>query len=62
MTRPMFVRREGDVQRRGLWPEEMKALALYNTERARGLAHDPEWDQAMAELQARFDATAGEED
>jgi hypothetical protein len=32
------------------------ALAQYNAERSRGLAHTPEWDALMAEDQAKFNA------
>jgi hypothetical protein len=31
-------------------------LASYNSERARGLVHTPEWDERMARLQSAFDA------
>lgn len=55
-TTPMFTYRADDVKRHGLWPAEMDALAKYNSERACGLAHLPEWDGAMAALQDRFDA------
>jgi hypothetical protein len=32
------------------------ALALYNAECARGIAHTPEWDERMAKRQAAFDS------
>ena len=33
---------------------EFEALARYNAERARGIAHTPEWDALMASEQERF--------
>ena len=33
-----------------------EALARYNSERARGIMHDPEWVAYMAEMQAFFNA------
>ena len=35
-------------------PEKFNALARYNGERARGIAHTPGWDAKMAELQQEF--------
>ena len=34
---------------------KFEVLAVYNAEVARGIAHTPEWDADMAELQAEFD-------
>ena len=30
-------------------------LAIYNAERSRGIVHTPEYDEAMAVIQERFD-------
>jgi hypothetical protein len=35
-------------------PEKFETLARYNGERARGIAHTPEWDAQMAELQREY--------
>jgi hypothetical protein len=35
-------------------PEEFEALSIYNEERSRGVAHTPEYDAKMADLQERF--------
>jgi len=35
-------------------PEKFEALAVYNSERERGIAHTPEWDAKMAGLQREF--------
>jgi hypothetical protein len=35
-------------------PARFEALAVYNAERARGIAHTAEWDARMAALQADF--------
>lgn len=32
------------------------ALAQYNSEKARGILHDPEWDALMADQQTRYNA------
>lgn len=40
----------------GLTDSEENELAIYNSERARGLVHSAEHMQRMAQLQARFDA------
>jgi hypothetical protein len=45
--------------RREPMPGPFEALAQYNSERARGLLHTPEWDERMAALQAEFDRWAG---
>lgn len=42
----------------GLPESEVAALAMYNAERWRGVTHSPAWSEAMAVLQARFDAAA----
>ena len=39
----------------GLSYVEFTQLATYNAERGRGIMHTPEWEAAMAALQARFD-------
>lgn len=39
----------------GLSYAEFRRLAEYNAECSRGIMHTPEWDQAMAGLQHRFD-------
>jgi hypothetical protein len=44
--------------RREPMPGPFEALAQYNSERARGLVHTPEWDARMAALQAEFDEWA----
>jgi hypothetical protein len=36
-------------------PQKFEALAAYNAERARGIAHTAEWDAKMAALQAEYD-------
>ena len=36
-------------------PDKFHALAVYNSERARGIVHTAEWDGRMAALQAEFD-------
>lgn len=36
--------------------DEAETLARYNAERYRGVVHTPEWQAAMARLQAQFDA------
>jgi len=36
-------------------PDSFEMLAVYNSERARGIVHTPEWDARMAALQVRFD-------
>ena len=38
-----------------LTAEERHVLAIYNSERARGLLHDPEWQADMTSLQEIFD-------
>lgn len=38
-----------------LTEREVNTLATYNTERSRGILHNPEWRDRMAELQARYD-------
>ena len=35
-------------------PPKFERLAQYNAERARGIAHTPEYDAEMAELQREF--------
>ena len=36
-------------------PDSFEMLAVYNSERARGIVHTPEWDARMAALQVKFD-------
>lgn len=36
---------------------ELRTLADYNGERARGIMHTAEWDAKMAELQKMYEAT-----
>lgn len=36
-------------------PRWVSDLATYNSERARGIVHSPEWQERMARLQAHFD-------
>lgn len=36
--------------------DSVETLARYNAERHRGIVHTPEWQAAMAELQAEYDA------
>jgi hypothetical protein len=47
------------------WEAQAKArldrLATYNAERARGIAHTPEYDERMAVIQERFDAEVAQE-
>lgn len=38
-------------------PRDLDELARYNSEKARGLVHTPEWDARMAEEQARFNTS-----
>ena len=38
-------------------PYEFADLATYNSERARGIVHTPEWDALMAAEQRRFNET-----
>ncbi|NED97941.1 hypothetical protein G1H11_21820 [Phytoactinopolyspora alkaliphila] len=40
-------------------PEKFEVLARYNAERARGMSHTPEMDEAMRKLQAEFDEWQG---
>ena len=57
VTRPLWCLRYRWLNRR-YWnaiPEKFWELADYNAERARGIAHTPEWDERMAALQAEFD-------
>jgi hypothetical protein len=61
MMRYVFVRHVGEKPRYGLYPAEMRALSTYNAEIARGIMHNPEWVEAMAELQARYDKAIAEE-
>jgi hypothetical protein len=48
---------EGVVTSEGypLTAAEVHRLALYNAERSRGVAHTPDWQEQMADLQRRFD-------
>lgn len=39
-------------------PYEYSDLALYNSEKARGIVHTTEWDARMAERQERFNEEA----
>lgn len=48
-------RGEGFKTEGDLTYDEVQMLGTYNSERARGLMHTPEWQQRMAELQHRFD-------
>lgn len=41
--------------RREPMPPKFGVLARYNTERAYGIMHVPEYDERMARLQAEFD-------
>jgi hypothetical protein len=52
----VFAHREGEEQFHGLYSQEYHALSVYNAELSRGIMHTPEWDEAMAGLQARFNA------
>jgi len=40
---------------------EVDKLAIYNSERARGIVHTDAWREQMAELQTRFDRVGAEE-
>ncbi len=44
----------------GLPEADFHTLARYNSERAHGIMHTPEWQEKMAALQARFDAAERE--
>lgn len=35
-------------------PGKFDVLARYNSERAHGIAHTPEWDERMAALQTEY--------
>jgi hypothetical protein len=43
-----------EALRRRNEPYEFNALAIYNSERARGIVHTPEWDEKMRLEQERF--------
>ena len=47
----MFFRRK---KKEAFWLPEFEALAQYNAEVARGIAHRPDWQRRMAALQARY--------
>lgn len=38
----------------GLSEIEFKQLAVYHSEKGRGLLHDPQWETEMGKLQARY--------
>jgi hypothetical protein len=39
----------------GLSQADFNTLARYNSERAHGIMHTPEWQEKMAALQSQFD-------
>jgi hypothetical protein len=45
---------EPQAQFGGISRIELDQLATYNSERARGLLHSPEWIRKMSEFQIRF--------
>lgn len=58
----VFINEVGDIERYGtgrrfLTPQDIHHLAAFNSERARGIMHTPEWIEKMARLQARFNET-----
>ena len=44
--------------KRKIMPDKFHVLAVYNSERNRGIMHTPAWDARMAELQRGFDQWA----
>lgn len=47
-----------DYWKRRLPPsiDDFETLGRYNAERSRGIVHDPEWVERMAQIQEHFDA------
>lgn len=41
------------------WPIEYEQLATYNSERLRGILHDPKWIEYMEKVQAQYDEEHG---
>lgn len=48
----MFFRK---AKKEKFWKPEYEALAQYNAEVGRRIAHTPEWRKKMARLQAEYD-------
>lgn len=55
-----WERRRREIVEGRISREEIATLAIYDSERARGIAHTLEWQARMADIQARLDQVTRE--